>query len=423
MTGALPDDLPVYAATLAVPALVVHGVVRWRAPHADPLVLPVVVALNGTGLAMIHRLDLARIANGREGEFAGRQLGWSAVSVVLACLVLVLLRDHRVLRRYSYTAMAAGLVLLVLPMAPVIGATINGSRVWVRAFGMSFQPSELAKLALAVFFAGYLVTHRDNLTLTGRRVLGLHLPRLRYLAPLLVVWAVSLGVMFAQRDLGSSLLLFGIFVAMLYVATERISWIVLGLGLAGAQVAVAASHFGYVQARFDVWLHALDPDIFERHPGGSGQLVRGLFGMADGGLLGRGWGQGRPDLVPYAESDFIMASLGEELGLTGVAALLVLSLLLCQRGLRTAIGLRDGFGKLLAAGLSFGIALQCFIVLGGITRLIPLTGLTMPFLAYGGSSLVVNWVVAAVLLRLSDRARRPAPAEEPDRGRDAVAAG
>jgi cell division protein FtsW (lipid II flippase) len=415
MTGDLPDDLARYAATLTVPALALHGLVRWRAPHADPVVLPVVVVLNGLGLAMITRLDLVRVARGRDA-LADRQLAWTAVSVVLAALVLLALRDHRLLRRYSYTAMIAGLVLLLLPMVPGLGATINGSRVWIRAAGMSFQPGELAKLALAVFFAGYLVVHRDDLALTGKRVLGLHLPRARYLAPLLVVWGVSLVVMFTMRDLGSSLLLFGVFTAMLYVATERISWIVFGLGLAGAQVLVAASHFGYVQARFDVWLHALDQDIFERHPGGSGQLVRGLFGMADGGLLGRGWGRGRPDLVPYAESDFIMASFGEELGLTGIAALLVLYLLLCQRGLRAALDVRDQFGKLLAAGLSFGIALQCFIVVGGITRLIPLTGLTTPFLAYGGSSLLVNWVVAALLLRISDAARRPGARDEGEGG-------
>ncbi|WP_346774753.1 FtsW/RodA/SpoVE family cell cycle protein [Cellulomonas sp. IC4_254] len=408
VTGALPDDLAAHAATLTVPALALHGLVRWRAPHADPVVLPVVVALNGLGLAMISRLDVVRVARGRDA-LADRQLAWTAVAVVLAAVVLLALRDHRLLRRYTYTAMVAGLLLLLLPMAPGIGATINGSRVWIRVAGMSFQPGELAKLTLAVFFAGYLVVHRDDLALTGRRVLGLQLPRARYLAPLLVVWAVSLLVMFTQRDLGSSLLLFGVFTAMLYVATERLSWIVLGLALAGTQVLVAASHFGYVQARFDVWLHALDPDVFERHPGGSGQLVRGLFGMADGGLLGRGWGQGRPDLVPYAESDFIVASFGEELGLTGVAALLVLYLLLCQRGLRAALDVRDQFGKLLVAGLSFGIALQCFIVVGGLTRLIPLTGLTTPFLAYGGSSLLVNWVVAALLLRVSDGARRPEP--------------
>lgn len=408
VTGRAPTGLAGYAAMLAVPALLLHLVLRRFAPHADPLILPVVVTLNGLGLAMIHRLDFARTAKG-DDTLADRQVLWAAVSVAAALLVLVLLRDHRVLRRYRYTAMAAGVALLLLPMLPGLGATINGSRVWIRVGGISGQPGELAKLALAVFFAAYLVEHRDNLALTGRRLLGMQLPRGRYLAPLLLVWGVSLVVMMTMRDLGSSLLLFGVFTAMLYVATERLSWIVCGLALAGAQVAVAGTHFGYVRARFDVWLHALDPAIFDRHPGGSGQLVRGQFGMADGGLLGTGWGAGRPDLVPYAESDFIYASIGEELGLTGAAAVLVLYLVLCQRGLRAGLGVRDPFGTLLAAGLVFGIALQCFIVVGGLTRLIPLTGLTLPFVAYGGTSLLVNWVIAALLLRISDAARRPAP--------------
>jgi cell division protein FtsW (lipid II flippase) len=358
---------------------------------------------------MIYRIDLAR--EGREGVemFAPKQLAWSAISVVLACLVLIVLRDHRTLRRYTYTAMVVGLALIVLPLIPGIGVTINGARIWVRALGFSLQPAELGKIALAVFFAGYLVTHRDTLALAGPKVLGLQLPRLRDLGPIIVVWAASIAVLVLERDLGTSLLFFGLFVAMLYVATERLSWIIIGLLMFAGGVAAAAASFGHVAARFDVWLNALDPEVFDKFPGGSGQLVRGLFGMASGGLFGTGWGQGRPDLVPYAESDFIVASLGEELGLTGLMAILVLYLVLTQRGMRTAIGVRDGFGKLLSAGLGFVIAFQCFVVVGGITRIIPLTGLTTPFLAYGGSSLLANWVIVALLLRISDDARRPAP--------------
>jgi cell division protein FtsW (lipid II flippase) len=335
--------------------------------------------------------------------------------MVLAAVVIGALRDHRTLRRYTYTAMVVGLGLIMLPLAPVVGREINGARIWVHVGPASLQPAEIAKIVLAVFFAGYLVTTRDTLALAGPRFLGLQLPRIRDLGPILLAWLVSLGVLVLQRDLGTSLLFFGLFVGMLYLATERISWVVIGAGLFIGGAAVVATVFAHVGARFDVWLHALDTEMFNANPG-SGQLVRGLFGMASGGLFGTGLGQGRPDLVPYAESDFIVASLGEELGLTGLLAILVLYLVLAQRGLRTAIGARDGFGKLFAGGMAFVVAFQCFVVVGGVTRLIPLTGLTMPFLAYGGSSLLANWIIAALLLRISDSARRPAPSSDDDGG-------
>lgn len=410
-TGSVPPHVIAYAVGTTVLAFAVHVVLRLRAPYADPVILPVVVALNGVGLAMIYRISIAYAERGRsDAVIADRQLAWTAISVVLALAVLLFLRDHRTLRRYTYTAMIVGLVLILLPLVPGLGQTINGARIWVRVGPVGMQPAEFAKIALAVFFAGYLVTHRDTLALAGKRVLGLQLPRARDLGPILVVWAASLAVLVLQRDLGTSLLFFGLFVAALYLATERTSWIVIGLGLFVAGAAFAAATFGHVAARFDVWLRALDEDIFNRAVGGSGQLVYGLFGMANGGLFGTGLGQGRPDLVPFAYSDFIVAALGEELGLTGLIAILLLYTVLVERGLRTAIGVRDGFGKLLAGGLSFVMALQLFVVVGGVTRLIPLTGLTTPFLAYGGSSLVANWIIAALLLRISDEARRPVPA-------------
>ena len=389
-------------------ALAMHAVVRWRAPFADPVILPIVVALNGIGLAMIYRLDLA------EGStFATRQLVWTALSMVLAAATLIALRDHRTLRRYTYTAMVVALVLIASPLLPVVGQTINGAQIWVRVGGVGLQPAELAKIALAVFFAGYLVTNRDTLTLAGPRVLGVALPRLRDLGPILVVWGASLAVLVLQRDLGTSLLLFGLFVAMLYLATERISWVMIGAVLFGAGATLAAVTFPHVGARFDGWLNALSATQYDKPHGGSYQLVQGLFGLANGGLFGTGWGQGRPAIVPYAESDFIISSLGEELGLPGLVALLLLYAILTERGMRTAIGVRDGFGKLLAGGLAFVMAFQVFVVVGGVTRLIPLTGLTTPFLAYGGSSLLANWVIVALLLRISDDARRPAPALRP----------
>ena len=405
--GRVPADIVGYSLGIAVIAFGLHLVLRWRAPHADPVILPTVVALNGLGLAMIYRLDIAEAARGHLEAFASRQLAWTALGGIFAAAVLITLKDHRTLRRYTYTAMIVGLVLVVLPLVPGIGADINGARIWVHIGGNSLQPAELAKLALAIFFAGYLVTNRETLALAGRKVLGLQLPRARDLGPILLVWAFSLGVLVFERDLGTSLLFFGLFVAMLYIATERASWVLIGLALFAGGAALAARSFAHVGARFTIWLHAMDPAVYSKSPGGSEQLVRGLFGMASGGLFGTGLGQGRPDLVPYAESDFIVSSLGEELGLTGLIAILTCYLVFSQRGLRTAVGVRDGFGKLLAGGLAFVVAFQCFVVVGGVTRLIPLTGLTMPFLAYGGSSLLANWVIVALLLRVSDDARRP----------------
>ncbi|WP_298805040.1 FtsW/RodA/SpoVE family cell cycle protein [uncultured Pseudokineococcus sp.] len=406
--GEWSAGLPQYGGGLAALALVVHGVLRWRAPYADPVLLPVAVALNGLGLAVIHRLDLA------EGSAqAPRQLLWSAIGVVAATAVVVALRDHRLLRRYTFVAMAASLVLLLLPLLPVLGRTINGARIWIGVGPLSFQPGEIAKITLAVFFAGYLVTARDTLSLAGRRVLGLRLPRGRDLGPILVAWAGSVGVLVLQRDLGTSLLFFGLFVAVLYLATERVSWIAIGLVLFAGGAYVAYQLFGHVQQRVSGWLDPFDPEVYDRAAGGSYQLVQGLFGLANGGLTGTGLGRGRPDIVPFANSDFVLASLGEELGLAGLFAVLALYLVLVERGLRTAIGVRDGFGKLLAGGLAFTVALQCFVVAGGVLRVIPLTGLTMPFLAAGGSSLLTNWIIIGLLLRISDAARRPAPTPAP----------
>lgn len=409
VNGTWPPGIWVYGAGFAVLAIALHLVLRLRASFADPTILPVAVVLNGLGLAMIHRIDVAKAADPKWTELAPRQLVFGALGVTAAIVVIWVLKDHRILRRYTFTAMIAGIVLLALPMVPGLGKTINGARIWIGIGPASFQPGELAKIVLAVFFAGYLVNQRDNLSLAGPTFLKLKLPRGRDLGPILIAWAASVGVLVVERDLGTSLLFFGLFVAMLYLATERTSWIVIGLGLFAAGAVVAWSMFSHVQARVDGWLNAFDPEVYNREVGGSYQVVQGLFGMAYGGIMGQGLGQGRPTIVPYAESDFILASLGEELGLAGVFAILALYMVLVQRGMRTAIGVRDGFGKLLAAGLAFAIALQVFVVAGGVTRVIPLTGLTMPLLAYGGSSLLSNWILVGLLLRISDAARRPAP--------------
>ena len=306
---------------------------RWRASYADPLLLPIVTLLNGLGLVMIHRLDIAKGNDIAEG-LALKQLTWSALAVAIAAGVLVALRDHRALRRYTFTAAAVGFGLLILPLVPGLGRQVYGSRIWIGLGPFSFQPGEIAKIALAVFFAGYLVQTRDVLSLAGRKVLGLTLPRARDLGPILVAWAASLGVLIFEKDLGSSLLFFGLFVAMLYVATERRSWIAIGLILFSGGAYLAFLLFGHVQQRVMLWLDTFSPAALAI----SDQLARGLMGMANGGLLGTGLGRGRPDLTYFAESDFIIPSFGEEIGLFGLFGLLMLYVLLVERGMRTALG-------------------------------------------------------------------------------------
>jgi cell division protein FtsW (lipid II flippase) len=416
--GAIPAGMVGYGGGLGVLSLGAHLALRRLAPYADPVMLPTVTLVNGLGLALIYRLDRAydlraqRLGRDIPSPDTPAQLIWTALGVALFVAVLLVIREHRRLQAYTYTAMVVGLVLLLLPLVPGLGVEINGARIWIRALGFSFQPGEVAKLVLIVFFAGYLVTKRDVLALANRRIAGIYFPRARDLGPILVAWAASVAVLVFQRDLGTSLLFFGVFVVMLYVATERLSWLLIGLTLFSAGAYIAWTLFGHVQVRVDIWLNTFDPENIER---GSYQLAQGLFGMANGGVLGTGLGQGRPEIVPYAKTDFIISTIGEELGLTGLMAVLLLYGIIVERGLRTAIAARDSYGKLLAVGLSFSLALQVFVVVGGVTRIIPLSGMTMPFLSYGGSSLVSNWMLVAMLMRISDGARRPAPAPPPPR--------
>ncbi|CAA9328030.1 MAG: FtsW-like cell division membrane protein CA_C0505 [uncultured Frankineae bacterium] len=409
--GRVPSGTLGYGLGLGALFLLAHLVVRYAAPYADPLLLPSVALLNGLGLVIIRRLDFAAAERAAQlgravpaGE-APRQLVWTAVGIAALVAVLLLVRDHTRLQRYTYTAAVTGLVLLLLPALPVLGRTINGARLWIRVGPFTLQPSEVAKLLLILFFAGYLVAKRDVLSLASRRVLGLDLPRARDLGPVLLAWAASLAVLVRGRDLGSSLLFFALFVVMLYVATERTSWLVIGVGLFLGGAWVAYQLFSHVQRRVDIWL-----DPFEDPDGAGFQLVQSLFGFGTGGLTGTGLGEGRPSTVPFASTDFIMAAIGEELGLVGVMAVLLVFGLIVERGLRTALAVRDSFGKLLAAGLSFSLALQVFVIVGGVTGLIPLTGVTLPWLSYGGSSIVANWALIALLLRISDAARRPVAA-------------
>ena len=402
--GALDSTVLTLYALLLLPLLVLHLTLRITASEADPLIVPIVTVLNGLGVTMIYRIDLADEQSGWES--AGiRQIVWTAIAIVIATAVLIVVRNHRVLQRYRYIAMVSGIALLVLPLAPLIGATRNGARLWVEIGPLSFQPGELGKVALAIFFAGYLVTARDSLSMVGRKFLGMQFPRARDLGPILVVFAASMLVLVFQRDLGTALLYFGLFLVMLYVATGRSSWIVLGLGLFLAGSFVASRTLEYVGARVSTWLDPFNPENYDAF-GGSYQLVQGLFGLADGGLIGTGLGRGSPEITPLSESDYIISALGEELGLIGLFAILGLYLLFVARGFRIGFAGQDDFGRLLGVGLAFVVALQVFVVIGGVTRVIPLTGLTTPFLAAGGSSLVANWIIAALLLRLSDTVRQ-----------------
>ncbi|MFD8478886.1 FtsW/RodA/SpoVE family cell cycle protein [Kitasatospora sp. NPDC059673] len=400
--GKAPPDAAQYGAALGVLALLAHGAVRWRAKWADPLLLPIAVLLNGIGLVVIYRLD----RNTPHHEAAPTQLLWSTLGVGLFITVLLLLRDHRRLQRYAYLGAFVALVLLVLP---VFFPPVYGSRIWITLGPLSFQPGEFAKILLAIFFAAYLARHRDALALTGRRVLWFRLPLGRVLGPVLLIWAAFVGVLVLETDLGTSLLFFGLFVVMLYVATARTGWIVIGLLLS----AVAAVGVGWlsphVHSRVSDWLHPLASIEAGQ---GANQIAQSLFAFAWGGELGTGLGLGHSALIGFAtKSDFILATIGEELGLTGLLAVFLLYALLVSRGFRTGIALRDPFGRLLAIGLAALVAIQVFVVAGGVLDLIPLTGMTLPFIAQGGSSVVTNWIIVALLVRMSDVARRPAPWE------------
>jgi cell division protein FtsW (lipid II flippase) len=390
---------------------VAHAAVRKWAPYADPLILPCVALLNGLGLVMIYRIDLAlaerALQAGREiNNDVPKQLAWTVIALILFLVVLRMVRDHRTLTKYSYMFGAVGLFALALPavLPSVIAPTINGAKIWLRIGPLSIQPGEFAKILLLIFFAGFLVSKRDLFMAAGRRVLGVDLPRARDLGPILFAWGVSVGVLVFQKDLGTSLLFFGTILVMLYVATERAVWVVTGLSLFVAGCLIAFQLFGHVQQRVANWL---DPLATYDEVGGGFQIAQAMFGQGTGGMGGTGLGAGRPDLVPLANSDFIVAAIGEELGFIGLAALLLLYALLAMRGMRSALAVRDSFGKLLGGGLSFLLILQVFVVVGGVTKLIPMTGLTTPFLSLGGSSMLANYILVALLLRISDAARRP----------------
>jgi len=409
--GHLSSRLATYAAVPIIVAIITHLVIRRVAPYADPLLLPVVVLLNGLGLVMIHRLDLGLRTYDKQngitypGAQAPTQVVWTALGVLLFVALIVIVRDHRVLQRYAYTLAFIGVFFLMLPaVLPARFSEINGARIWIRIAGFSLQPGEFAKILFTVFSAAYLVQKRDVLALAGRRIMGIDFPRGRDFGPLLFAWLICIGVLVRGHDLGTSLLFFGLFVVLLYIATERVSWVIVGVVLFAGGAYIAYQIFSTVQTRVSVWLHTFSP----QYDATAYQLRQSLFGLGTGGVFGAGLGNGHPELVPLPATDFIIASFGEELGLFGLVGLLVLFATFVARGIAAGLAVRDAFGKLLASGLAFLVALQIFVVVAGVTRLLPETGLTTPFLSYGGSSLLGSWITLALLLRISDAARRPA---------------
>jgi peptidoglycan glycosyltransferase len=384
----LPADLWLFLLAMLGLYVFAHLAVRRFAPRADPTLLPIAAALNGIGFITISRLDrdLARI-----------QAGWTAVAVVAFLLTLMFVRRVRTLERYRYTFLLLGVVALLVPLLPGVGREINGARLWVRIGPLNFQPGEAAKVLLVVFFAAYLVDKRELLRSGTRRVFGMAVPDPKHLGPLLLAWGFSILVMVRQKDLGSSLLFFAVFAAMLYIATDRASYLIAAIGLFLAGAFVAYQFFGHVQDRVGAWV---DPWSVARTTGF--QIVQSMYALGSGGFGGTGLGLGSPQKIPNAPTDFVFSAIGEELGLLGTVAICILFLLFVGSGLRIALQADRPFNKLFAAGLTTIVGVQAFVIIGGVIRVIPLTGVTLPFISYGGSSLIANFIIVALLLRISD---------------------
>lgn len=383
----IPSNIGPFLAVIIGVQLVGHIAIRRTAPQADGMLLPLASLLNGLGYVFIVRLD---------EDLAALQATWAILGMAAFVATLVLLSQARTLERYRYTAGLVGLGLLMLPLVPGLGVDINGSKIWVSLGPVNFQPGEFAKLALAVFFAGYLIDKRELLAI-NRAVGPFSIPDPKHLGPVLVAWGASLVIMIRQRDLGSSLLFFILFIVLIWVATARVSYLVIGSLLFSAGAAFAINQFSHVQDRIDLWR-----DPWATTAQGAGQVQEAAYSMADGGILGRGLNLGTPDKIPYVETDYIFAAITEELGLLGASAILIAFLLLIGAGFRIALRTTHGFDGLLAVGLTTLLGFQAFIIIGGVVRLLPLTGVTLPFVSYGGSSLLANYVLLALLLRISD---------------------
>jgi cell division protein FtsW (lipid II flippase) len=380
-----------------------HLVIRFTLPHADPYMFPLVAVLACFGLVVIYRID---------EDLARDQAQWFVIGLILFAATIIALRDFRVMERYRYTIAFAGLALLLLPRVPGIGQQVNGAYLGVKLGPITFQPAEFGKIAIVIFLAAYLRDTREVMIQSSRRFLGVTIPPLKHFGPLLVVWGAAMLMLVFIRDLGSSLMYFGAFLALLYIATNRFSFVFVGLILFGFGAWFFATHLGHVQSRVDTWLDPFNPDRYHA-AGGSYQIANGIFAQADGGLFGTGLGAsllttpGGAPLIPAPQTDMIYAVIVDELGLVGACGLIGVYLLLAERGFKTATLAGDSFSKLLAAGLTTVMALQVFVIVGGVTRVIPLTGVTLPFVSYGGSSILANFVLLALLLLISDQARRP----------------
>ena len=392
-SDSIPPGVFSYAAAMIGIALGAHAVVRRYAPNADPLLLPIGLLLSGLGYSMVRRLD---------PDLGGPQLSWIVIGLVTFTLTLIVLRDPRRIESFRYSLMLLGLALLLLPLAPSIGRTVSGARLWVRVGPLNFQPAEGAKILLAAFLAGYLASKREVLTAATTRLGPWMIPAPRHFGPLVLAWGVSLAVMVFERDLGSSMLFFALFVVMIYAATGRSAYVVTGVGLFAGGTYFAYQAFGHVQSRIAAWL-----DPWSRIETSGFQIAQSLFALGTGGLAGEGLGRGRPDLIRRGvETDFIFSAIGEELGMLGGLAILLLFAVLVARGFHIALRARDPFMTLLATGLTVIVGFQTFLIIGGVTRLIPLTGITLPFVSYGGSSILANFVLIALLMRLSDAEAR-----------------
>jgi cell division protein FtsW (lipid II flippase) len=384
-----------------------HLFIRRKLPRADPYLFPLVAVLASFGIVMVYRIDPGQ---------ARLQAQWFVLGLILFVATIVWLRDYRKLERYRYVIMAGSLVLLLLPRLPVIGYQANGAYLGVRLPGLFvFQPEEFAKIGLVIFLSSYLRDTRQVMVMGARRFLGLTIPPLKHFGPVVVIWGLAMLILVLLHDIGSSLMFYGGLLTILYVATNRVSFVVVGLIAFGLGAWYLGGHIPHVHARVEDWLHPFDPHLYHE-PLGSYQIANGIFAQAAGGMFGQGFGQAAltlPNgglLLPAPQTDMIYAVITDELGLFGAAALLLVYLLVVWRGFKTAMLARDSFSTLMVAGLTAMLALQVFVIVGGVTRVIPLTGVTLPFVSYGGSSIIANFVLVALVLLVSDRARAPVTA-------------
>jgi cell division protein FtsW (lipid II flippase) len=409
-SNALSNVSLTYGAIFLGLCLVGHVVIRATLPYADPYIFPLVALLSSFGIVMIYRIDATE---------ARQQAQWFVFGLILFAATIIGFRDYRKLERYRYTIAVVSLLLLMTPRIPGLGDEVNGAYLAVHIPGViEFQPTEFAKIGFVIFLASYLRDTRQILVQGARRILGVTIPPIKHFGPVLVIWGLAMLILFALHDVGSSLMFYGALLAILYVATSRVSFVVVGIVAFGLGAWYIGAHVPHIDARVQEWLNPLSSKLYHGNdPSGASsyQLANSIFAQAAGGMFGQGFGQAiltipgtTSPLLPAPSTDMIYAVITDELGLFGAAAVLITYLMLISRGFKTAVLARDSFSTLLAVGLSAVLGLQVFVIVGGVTRVIPLTGVTLPFISYGGSSIIANLVLVALLLLVSDRARRPA---------------